>query len=213
MIVCRNCQCGGGSNAMISAMNELTMIRQQLTARALPLEPLPIELERIRQAAVTILLRENNRAAELLMIKRAEHPHDPWSGHLALPGGRADATDAHLIATAARETWEEVGINLTIEEHFVGRLETLLPGNPRLPQIEITPLIAVAPTEVSLQLSEEVAAAFWWPVRALQESGLSEVYRFRHGDAILKYPAYPSSHGAIWGITQRILTEFLSLLK
>jgi len=198
---------------MIYVMNELTMIRQQLTERALPLEPLPVELERIRQAAVTILLREQNSAAELLIIKRAEHPNDPWSGHLALPGGRADATDAHLIATAARETWEEVGISLTMEEHYIGRLETLLPVNPRLPQIEITPLIAVAPNEMTLQLSYEVAEAFWIPVRALQASGLSETYRFRHQDTILKYPAYPSPHGAIWGITQRILTEFLGLLE
>lgn len=198
---------------MIYVMNELTMIRQQLTERALPLEPLPVELERIRQAAVTILLREQNSAAELLIIKRAEHPNDPWSGHLALPGGRADATDAHLIATAARETWEEVGISLTMEEHYIGRLETLLPVNPRLPQIEITPLIAVAPNEITLQLSYEVAEAFWMPVRALQASGLSETYRFRHQDTILKYPAYPSPHGAIWGITQRILTEFLGLLE
>lgn len=198
---------------MIYVMNELTMIRQQLTERALPLELLPVELERIRQAAVTILLREQNSVAELLIIKRAEHPNDPWSGHLALPGGRADATDAHLIATAARETWEEVGISLTLEEHYIGRLETLLPVNPRLPQIEITPLIAVAPNEMTLQLSYEVAEAFWMPVRVLQASGLSETYRFRHQDTILKYPAYPSPHGAIWGITQRILTEFLGLLE
>ena len=194
-------------------MNEFALLRQQLTARALPLEPLPIELERIRQAAVTILLREQHDSAELLIIKRAEHPRDPWSGHLALPGGRAESVDANLIVTAARETWEEVGISLSVDAHFIGRLETLLPGNPRLPQIEITPLIAVAPMELSLELSDEVAAAFWLPVRNLQEAGLSEVYRFRHGDTILKYPAYPSPQGLIWGITQRILTEFLGLLE
>jgi 8-oxo-dGTP pyrophosphatase MutT (NUDIX family) len=198
---------------MICAMNEFALLCQQLAARALPLEPLPIELERVRQAAVTILLREQNETAEMLIIKRAEHPRDPWSGHLALPGGRAESSDAHLIATAAREMWEEVGIQLETDTHFLGRLETLLPGNPRLPQIEITPVIAVAPTEITLQLSDEVAAAFWLPVRDLQAAGLSETYRFRHGDAILKYPAYPSSHGAIWGITQRILTEFLGLLE
>ena len=198
---------------MICAMNEFTLIRQRLTERALPLEPLPIELDRIRQAAVTILLREQNSLVELLIIKRAEHPNDPWSGHLALPGGRAETVDAHLIETAARETWEEVGIPLSIEEHFIGRLETLLPVNPRLPQIEITPLIAVAPNELTLQLSYEVAEAFWMPVRALQASGLSETYRFRHQDTILKYPAYPSPGGPIWGITQRILTEFLGLLN
>ncbi|HEX4948933.1 MAG TPA: CoA pyrophosphatase [Blastocatellia bacterium] len=194
-------------------MNEIALLCQQLQERALPLAPLPVELNRIRQAAVTILLREHQQTAELLIIKRAEHPNDPWSGHLALPGGRADAVDEHLIATAARETREEVGISLNWEDHFIGRLATLLPGNPRLPQIEITPLIAVAPTEPVLLLSEEVADAFWMPVRALQETGLSDVYRFHHQDAILKYPAYPSPGGPIWGITQRILTEFLGLLE
>lgn len=194
-------------------MNEFALLCQQLTERALPLEPLPIELDRIRQAAVTILLREQHNTAELLIIKRAEHPRDPWSGHLALPGGRAEAQDAHLIATAARETWEEVGIKLAMEEHYIGRLETLIPNNPRLPNIEISPLIAIAPAEFSLELSEEVAAAFWLPVRALQTTGLSEIYPFNYSKIIVKYPAYPSPQGLIWGITQRILTEFLGLLE
>ncbi len=194
-------------------MNEFSLLRQQLNARALPLEPLPIALDRVRQAAVTILLREHQNIAELLIIKRAEHPSDPWSGHLALPGGRAEAQDAHLLATAARETWEEVGIQLSIAEHFLGRLETLIPNNPRLPNIEISPLIAIVPAEFSLALSEEVAAAFWLPVHTLQTTGLSEVYRFRHQETILKYPAYPSPQGLIWGITQRILTDFLGLLE
>ncbi len=193
-------------------MNEFALLRQQIAARALPLEPLPIELNRIRQAAVTILLREQNDTAELLIIKRAEHPRDPWSGHLALPGGRAEPIDANLIATAARETWEEVGIELSADQHFIGRLATLLPNNPRLPQIEISPLIAIAPAEFSLELSEEVAAAFWLPVRTLQTAGLSEMHPFNYDKITVKYPAYPSPQGLIWGITQRILTEFLGLL-
>lgn len=196
---------------MNSELSDFHSICVQLRQRALPAEPLQIEPERIRQAAVTLLLREAAEAAELMIIKRAEHPGDPWSGHLALPGGRADATDAHLIATAARETLEEVGIRLSLEESFIGRLATLAPRNPQLPQIEITPLIALAPPELSLQLSEEVAEAFWMPVRQLKETGLSAVYHWQLGDLTLKRPAYPSPHGPIWGITERILTEFLAL--
>lgn len=194
-------------------MNEFQLLRQQLTARALPLKQVQIEFHRVRQAAVTILLREEQGGAEILIIKRAERPGDPWSGHLALPGGRADASDANLIATAARETWEEVGIQLATETHFIGRLETLLPRNPRLPEIEIAPLIAVAPEGFVLQLNAEVAAAFWLPVQNLQTAGLSDVYRLSLGEAIIKYPAYPSPHGPIWGITERILTDFLRLLR
>lgn len=194
-------------------MNTLAEVVRQLNTSALPLEPLPVESERIKQAAVTILLREEQGIPEILIIQRAERPGDPWSGHLALPGGRADAEDANLIFTAARETWEEVGIPLVAEEHFIGRLQTLLPKNARLPQIEITPLIALAPAEIELRLNEEVAAAFWLPIHELQAGGLSDIYRMPLGETIIKYPAYPSPNGPIWGITERILTEFLGLLS
>lgn len=193
-------------------MTEFQLLCQQVATRALPLSPLPVELERVRQAAVTLLLREHQGVAEILIIKRAERVGDHWSGHLALPGGRADATDSDLIVTAARETWEEVGVRLAVGEHFIGRLETLLPRNPRLPILEIAPLIAIVPSEVELRLNEEVATAFWLPVQTLQATGLSEVYRFSLGETVLKYPAYPTSQGLIWGITERILSDFLRLL-
>ncbi|MFN7929761.1 MAG: CoA pyrophosphatase [Blastocatellia bacterium] len=194
-------------------MTAFQSLCQQITTQSLPLHPAPLELERVRQAAVTVLLREREGAAELLIIKRAERENDHWSGHLALPGGRADITDANLITTAARETWEEVGICLTEATDFLGRLPTMVPGNPRLPQIEIAPFIAVAPSDATLQLNGEVATAFWLPLSELQTKGLSDVYRFPYGATILKYPAYPSLHGPIWGITQRILTDFLQLLS
>lgn len=195
-----------------SASSDFQRICARLSERALPLLALPVEPARIRQAAVTLLLREADATAELLIIKRAEQPHDPWSGHLALPGGRADLSDANLIDTAARETREEVGISLTVPDSFIGRLETLAPHNPRLPQIEITPLIALAPPHLSLTFSAEVDDAFWLPVRQLKATGLAAEYHWQLGDLSVRCPAYPSPRGPIWGITERILTGFLTLL-
>src|SRR5581483_851681 len=195
-----------------SAMNDFQLLCSQLRRRARPHDQVRIEPERVRQAAVTILLREQGGAGELLIIRRAEHPSDPWSGHLALPGGRADGEDINLIATAARETYEEVGIRLDVGGSFIGQLEAFAPSNPRLPLIEITPLIALAPREVTLRFSDEVADAFWLPVRQLKEAGLSDVFHLRLGDLVIKRPAYPSPQGPIWGITERILTTFLGLL-
>jgi len=193
-------------------MNDFELVRRHLDARLAAPHSLLIESARIAQAAVTLLLREAQGAAEVLIIKRAERDGDPWSGHLALPGGRAEPQDADLLATAARETHEEIGIDLLAEGRFIGQLPLITPNAPRLPQIEITPLVALAPPHPSIRLSEEVDEIFWLPIGQLKQDGLSEVYAMRFGEVVKKWPAYASQRGPIWGITERILTSFLELL-
>jgi 8-oxo-dGTP pyrophosphatase MutT (NUDIX family) len=193
-------------------MSDFELVRQQLDERLTPSHPLRIELDRVPQAAVTILLRELQGAPQLLIIKRAERNGDPWSGHLALPGGRAEPGDSDLLATAARETYEEIGVNLEDGGRFLGHLSPIAVRNPILPQLEIIPFIALAPQNFSIQLSEEVNAIFWVSINQLKRAGLSDEYRMQYGELLIKRSAYPSEAGPIWGITERILTNFLSLL-
>ncbi|MEP7336475.1 MAG: CoA pyrophosphatase [Acidobacteriota bacterium] len=197
-------------------MSDFELIRRQLDERLAPPHSLRIEADRIRQAAVTLLLREEQGLAELLIIKRSERDGDPWSGHLALPGGRAELQDADLLITAARETFEEVGIDLLgtdgSRDRFIGQLPLIVPANPGLPRIEITPLVALAPRNLTMTLSGEVGATFWIPVQQLQRDGLSATHSFRYGDLLFKRSAYPTEGGLVWGITERILTDFLALL-
>jgi 8-oxo-dGTP pyrophosphatase MutT (NUDIX family) len=193
-------------------MSDFEMIRRQLKQRLAAPRRIPIEPERIPQAAVSLILNEAQGSAQALIIKRAERPGDHWSGHLALPGGRAQTEDLDLIATAARETYEEVGIDLHAGDGFIGQLDMLATTNTRLPPLEITPFVAVAPPRFKLRLSDEVAGVFWVSVAGLKREGLSSYFSIRMGDAINKLPAYPSEGGPIWGITERILTNFLSLL-
>jgi len=193
-------------------MSDFQMIRRQLDERlALP-RHIPVEPERVLQAAVSLILREARGSAQALIIKRAERPGDHWSGHLALPGGRAQIEDADLIATAARETYEEVGIDLLDGGEFIGQLEILVPTNARLPRIEIAPFVAIAPPEFTLRLNGEVARAFWISIADLKREGRSTFYSMPLDGVINQWPAYPSEGGPIWGITERILTNFLSLL-
>jgi 8-oxo-dGTP pyrophosphatase MutT (NUDIX family) len=193
-------------------MNDFEMVRWKLERRLVAPRPAPIERDRVPQAAVSLILRETEGSAQALIIKRAERPGDHWSGHLALPGGRAQIEDADLIATAARETYEEVGIDLHDGGGFIGQLDTLATTNPLLPRLEITPFAAIAPPGFKLNLGDEVAGVFWVSVAGLKREGRSSYYSMRVGDAINKWPAYPSEGGPIWGITERILTNFLSFL-
>ncbi|HQR35490.1 MAG TPA: CoA pyrophosphatase [Blastocatellia bacterium] len=193
-------------------MSDFELIRRRLDEQLAPPHNLTIETARIRQAAVTLLLREAQSEAELLIIKRAEREGDPWSGHLALPGGRAEPQDENLLATAARETHEEIGVDLHNGGMFIGQLPLIAPRIPRLPQIEITPLVAIAPPKHEFQFSDEVVSAFWVSVGRLKREGRSGEHRWQFGGTTQKWPAYPTEQGLIWGITERILTNFLELL-
>jgi 8-oxo-dGTP pyrophosphatase MutT (NUDIX family) len=174
----------------------------------------------LRRAAVALVLRGGAEGAQLLVIKRSEAERDHWSGHLALPGGRAEAEDESLLATAVRETFEEVGIDLRAGGEVLARLGTVTPRSPYAPRVSVTPFLTVAPPAYhtsggeprALELSEEVAAAFWVPVDELKRGGRAGVFRMAFAGVEREWPAYPSEHGMIWGITERILTEFLSLV-
>jgi 8-oxo-dGTP pyrophosphatase MutT (NUDIX family) len=174
----------------------------------------------LRRAAVALVLRGGTEGPELLVIKRSEAERDHWSGHLALPGGRVEPEDDSLLTTALRETFEEVGIDLRAGGEVLARLGTVKPQSPYAPRVSVTPFVVAAPPEYDagrdepkeLRLSEEVAAAFWAPVWALKRGGRSGVFRMTFAGVEREWPAYPSAHGMIWGITERILTEFLSLV-
>jgi 8-oxo-dGTP pyrophosphatase MutT (NUDIX family) len=175
--------------------------------------------ESLRQAAVALVLRGGLEGSELLVIKRSETERDHWSGHMALPGGRMEPEDESLLETAARETLEEVGLDLRTGGEAIARLGTVTPQSPYVPRISVTPFVFIAPPAYhaagqsrELLLSEEVAAAFWVPVEELKRGGRSAVFRMAFAGVEREWPAYPSQHGLIWGITERILTEFLSLV-
>jgi 8-oxo-dGTP pyrophosphatase MutT (NUDIX family) len=171
--------------------------------------------ESMRLAAIALVLRPGMAGdPELLMIKRADAEGDPWSGHIACPGGRMEPGDRDLEHTAIRETWEETGVDLSRDGRVLGTLDDMSPRTPTLPPLVIRPFVAVVRPEIELTQSSEVAEAFWVPVHAIREraswgmgtvsirgAGEREVEVFRHG-------AY-----TVWGLTHRALTQFLEHLE
>ena len=198
---------------------------QRLAARLDPadLGKVPIAEGGVTHAAVTLLLRPAGGedgsdatadSAEILFIKRAVRAGDPWSGHLAFPGGRAEEWDATLLDIAMREAAEEVGIDARQGGRLLGRLPTVRPLSARIPSITVTPFVALAPPGAVLRLQpEEVEEAFWMPITALRRSGRSATVRWETRDGTRELPAFPSPKGPIWGITERILSQFLALTE
>ncbi|HEX9085638.1 MAG TPA: CoA pyrophosphatase [Gemmatimonadaceae bacterium] len=167
----------------------------------------------VRKAAVALIFRlGQGDALELLFIKRADYEGDPWSGQIALPGGRAEQGDASLAETAMRETREETGIDLAREGMIIGTLDDLRPQSIRLPAIIVRPYLALLDRDEPLHLSNEVALAFWLPFAALTRTeSWHEDSVFARGIQINARVFRHEEH-VIWGMTERILAQLLAML-
>ena len=163
----------------------------------------------VRRAAVAAVLRVTD-APELLLIKRAEHELDPWSGHMAFPGGRHEEGDASLTETAIRETLEEVGLDLAAGR-LLGQLDDLAPVTRTLPPMLIRPFVALVAPDVRIQPSDEVAATFWVPLAQLRAQASQIQYAHQVNGVVSHYPAYAVGPHAVWGLTERMLRQLLSL--
>jgi 8-oxo-dGTP pyrophosphatase MutT (NUDIX family) len=170
-----------------------------------------LPLTGVRQAAVAMVLTEGRSGAEVLFIERARATGDPWSGHMAFPGGRVDPTDADGRAAAERETLEEVGLSLASAE-LLGRLDDKK-GNPRTqPELVISAFVYHVPSPGELAINHEVQDAFWFPLDGLIDRARHVQYT-AHGE--FEFPGIlvgePDRH-VVWGLTYSFLESFFSVV-
>lgn len=162
-------------------------------------------------AAVMMVLIERDENYSMLFIKRPDNERDPFSGHMAFPGGRMEPVDAGKDETAIRETIEEVGIDISKSGRIIGSLDDVIPNNPRARNYIVTPYLSLLNEEVPMTLDpREVEKALWIPVpHLLDERNTETRMRDRGGRMITDYVFNYDGH-IIWGMTGRILHHFLS---
>ncbi len=190
-------------------MPSLDEIRRALGAH----QPSALDPDARAQAAVAMLLCEVAGAPQVLFIERALREGDPWSGHMAFPGGRVDSGDSHPRDAAERETREEVGVALDGAE-VLGRLDDMqghrASGHPG---IVISAFVYHVPDPPRLVLNHEVREAFWFPLGELRDPERHVEYR-RTGLAT-RFPGIlvgePERH-VVWGLTYRFLEHFFQLV-
>jgi len=192
----------------VRALAAALAARPGAVATVAPDDPTP------RRAAVAAVLRRapGDAGPSLLFVKRAEYPGDPWSGHVALPGGRAEPGDATPWDTAARETWEETGLDLRRDARLLGTLDDLYPRTPTLPPIVVRPYVVVTGVTGPLRLSAELADGFWVPVADLRRPDVDRTSTVTVRGHPLAVPSFVIERHIIWGMTERIVRQLLRLL-
>lgn len=164
-------------------------------------------------AAVAAVLRQTEQL-DVLLIRRSERPGDPWSGHVAFPGGRIDPGDASPRAAAVRETMEEVGLDLLRHGRPLGALSPQpAVGRGRRVGFDIHPFVyAVEPEHPPLVPDpSEVSTTLWVPMAFLADRAQRSIYRHRHEEVVYELPCYRYEGHLIWGLTLRMLDELVDV--
>lgn len=191
--------------------------RVELTLGALTaalLQHRPHTLGGPKFAAVALILRERKNGPEVLVIERSVHERDPWSGHLAFPGGRHDPNDASLRHTAERETVEEVGLDLGRHGRLLGSLDHVRARGLHIPELSVVPFVYESISAPPLMLDpREVQNHFWVPLQPIAAGQQNTQIRVERDGKSFVFPGYRVHDRTLWGMSYQMLRSLLLLLE
>ena len=174
-------------------------------------------LEAGRRAAVAAVLRRQgpDRTA-VLLIERTRREDDPWSGQMAFPGGRVEASDDSPLAAALRETREEVGLDLGRQARLVGVLDDVRAmAKGRRLDLVIRPFVfELEDRSATLTLQEEeVASVLWAPLEEMASGRRDGTFPWSlPGSGTANLPCYHVEGKVVWGLTWRMLRSLFDVL-
>lgn len=166
-----------------------------------------------RRAAVATILRGQGDDTEVLLIRRSERPHDPWSGHMAFPGGHVEPGE-RMLEAAQRETLEEIGLDLARHGGLIGRLDqTHAVARGRRVDLMIAPYVFELTGEPEpFTLNYEVSEVLWAPLRPLILGHAHTIFEYELDGEKRRFPGYDVDGRVVWGLTYRMLGNLFALL-
>jgi len=166
----------------------------------------------MKRSAVAMILQVHDDEPHILMIKRAEREGDPWSGHMAFPGGRMEQVDRNGFDVAVRETGEEIGLHLGKQDRCIGRLSEL---NARPHRgafgMAVSPFVFRLERDAALSLNHEVDEVIWVPFSFLMNENNRDEMPWRYKGAEIPVPCYHFQGRCIWGLSLMMLGELLDI--
>ena len=170
-----------------------------------------------KQASVSIIISQHEEEFKILFIKRVTHPLDPWSGHMAFPGGHLEIGNENSLEAAMREAEEEVGLQLNKHGEYLGSLDDFQVHFKGIPQnFIIYPHVFYLDPEAAEQVipdESEVAAFFWINLGHFNQSQNMKPYHYQVGNQVVELPSFEYQEEYIWGITYMIMMDLFQKLE
>lgn len=158
------------------------------------------------QAAVLIPVTDNPTSPEIILTKRAEHLSS-HSGEVSFPGGKWEVVDSTLIDTALRESQEEINLPPELVDIINEQ-----PHHMSLWGIKVTPYVGIVPHDIELVPDKsELDAVFRVPLSFFIDDNRTRTEVYQRHDREWWSPVYHFDGFKIWGLTARILVDFVNL--
>lgn len=187
-------------------------------ASGLPVPPLPVGSdfslngivpapEKYRPASVLVPIVDRGSEVTVLLTQRTEDMPS-HAGQVAFPGGRQQANDADAVATALRETEEEVGLDRKFVE-VIGSYDHYLTGTG----FEITPVVGIVTPGFTVRADpREVADVFEVPLGHFLDEVNHRIDSRQYQGRERRFYAMPYGQRYIWGATAGMLKNLHFIL-
>jgi 8-oxo-dGTP pyrophosphatase MutT (NUDIX family) len=131
-------------------------------------------------------------------------------GEVSFPGGVVDKHDSSLGSTAKREAFEEIGIREGDIE-IMGQLDDMRTTRSRF---IVHPFVGVIPYPYTFAVNRrEVESLIEVPLRFFLDPSQPRPFTVNYEDDTFETPAFIYEGVVIWGATERILENFISLIR
>jgi 8-oxo-dGTP pyrophosphatase MutT (NUDIX family) len=159
-----------------------------------------------KQAAVLVLITDEV-SPQIIYTLRSKHLNQ-HAGEVCFPGGKWEQQDSSLLATALRETHEEIGLSSKMID-ILG----VLPARATRSGAMVQPFIGKIPADCRFDLNHhELEELFSVPLAAFRQGLQIRTDIFDHNGQRMRVPAYLYKGFEIWGFTAGVTSELLGLL-
>jgi len=192
-------------------MLNLSQLKQDLKAILSQREPKRIEdkVDKYTQASVLLPLFIKDGHYWLLLMRRA-NTVEYHKGEVSFPGGVVDEKDDNLESTAKRETFEETGVREEDIE-ILGQLDDMTTITSRF---IVHPFVGIVPFPYEFNVNKtEVEHLIEVPLQFFLDPSQPRPFSINYNGETFETPAFIYEGIVIWGATERILENFISVIR